>query len=300
MRMFASRTSQDGAIVDDLLRLGDRAAKKGIRLCLSMGRGTSLDGYRQVARIAKGVKHDFVRLAWEDLPGSRRARRAPLSRAPEPSPASWSRARRPRRQAARPRRGAGAWRRRIAAFKRAEMDPKMGSFVLLGACATRARPATSRWPPTSRHCAPSSRKGLEEHPHFQAEAQCRRGVAELAIGSSLGPGDGQIDRSILDEGEGEVPQEVEGRVLEVDQAGGGEADIIEDRIARVGDGRLRERGEQVVAALAPRPQRELRVPGRGRGPARAGRESARRRKRPRARRRTAPRRCSSTPRGRPC
>ncbi len=134
MRMFALATSQDGAIVDDLLRLGDRAAKKGIRLCLSMGRGTSLDGYRQVARIAKGVKHDFIRLAWEDLPGSEADE---ASAALEGAGAfagllvarSAGRDGKPRALADEQE----AWRRRIAAFKRAEMDPKMGSFILLGA-----------------------------------------------------------------------------------------------------------------------------------------------------------------------
>ena len=54
-----------------LQRLGDRAATKGITLCVSMGRGSSFDRYDSAARIVASVGHDFVRLAWEDLPGAR-------------------------------------------------------------------------------------------------------------------------------------------------------------------------------------------------------------------------------------
>ena len=58
------------ALTVQLQRLGDRAANKGITLCVSMGRGSSFDRHESAARIVTSVSHDFVRLAWEDLPGA--------------------------------------------------------------------------------------------------------------------------------------------------------------------------------------------------------------------------------------
>jgi len=117
----------------ELKRLGDRAAKKGITLCLSMGRGTYIDRYDRAAALATAVGHDFVRLAWEDLPGSR-ADEATAALEAQGRLASLVIARCAGRDG-KPRAVAkdeAAWRERIASFKRAEMDPKMSGFVLLG------------------------------------------------------------------------------------------------------------------------------------------------------------------------
>jgi len=119
---------------EPLLRLGDRAAEKGIRLCLSMGRGTSLDSYERLAGLLERVQHDFIRVAWEDLPGSK-SDEATAALEGAGAFAGLVVARCAGRDG-RPRAVAtdeGAWRKRLQAFKRAEMDPKMGSFVLLGA-----------------------------------------------------------------------------------------------------------------------------------------------------------------------
>jgi hypothetical protein len=122
------------ALVPELRRLGDRAAKKGITLCLSMGRGTGLDRYDRALGLVEAVGHDFVRLAWEDLPGAK---------AEEATAALESLGRLAGLAIARcTGRGGGArplaeeepaWRARLDAFKTAEADPKMGSFVFLGA-----------------------------------------------------------------------------------------------------------------------------------------------------------------------
>jgi hypothetical protein len=121
-------------MVSELGRLGDKAASRGITICLSFGRKTFLDGYARAKELVEAVRHDFVRLAWEDMPGSPAgeataalsglgrmaglllARSAARDGSPRPLAAE-----------------AGAWRERLAAFKGAEPDPKMGSFVFLGA-----------------------------------------------------------------------------------------------------------------------------------------------------------------------
>jgi len=121
-------------IASALSRLGDRAAKAGITLCLSMGRGTLLDGYDRASSVVASVGHDFVRLAWEDLPGSK-AGEATAALESAGSFAGLVLARCAGRDGS-PRPVAedeSAWRKRLRAFKRAETDPKMGSFVLLGA-----------------------------------------------------------------------------------------------------------------------------------------------------------------------
>jgi hypothetical protein len=146
MRLFAcpkdarlARTAEDEAktladLASALRRLGDRAAEKGITLCLSMGRGTSLDGYRRGTSISEAVGHDFVRLAWEDLPGFP-AKEATAALESQGRFAGILIARCAGRDGT-PRavsEGEADWRERARAFKRAEMDPNMGSFVLLGA-----------------------------------------------------------------------------------------------------------------------------------------------------------------------
>jgi hypothetical protein len=113
-------------------RLGDRAAARGITLCLSMGRGTSLDRYDRASRLVAAVGHDFVRLAWEDLPtASARDATAALERAGRF--AALVVARCAGRDGISVSVDKEAWRERIRAFKRAEADPKMSGFVLLGA-----------------------------------------------------------------------------------------------------------------------------------------------------------------------
>lgn len=134
MRMYACAKLPEDEACSELMSLGDRAAKKGIRLCLSMGRGTGLGDYRQVARLAATIKHDFIRLAWEDLPGCKPGEASAALEGAGSFAAvlvarSAGRDGKPRAIAEE----LGAWRRRISAFKKAEMDPKMGSFVLLGA-----------------------------------------------------------------------------------------------------------------------------------------------------------------------
>jgi hypothetical protein len=138
LRIFACPVADKlDDLVSELRTLGDKAAKKGITLCLSFGRKTFLDRYDRAVSLVEAVRHDFVRLAWEDLPGARSseattalqglgrlagvlvARSAAKDGSPRPLAEE-----------------ADAWRERVGAFKRAEPDPKMGSFVLLGAART--------------------------------------------------------------------------------------------------------------------------------------------------------------------
>jgi hypothetical protein len=123
-KAFASRVSQFRC-------LGDRAAKKGITLCLSMGRGDCLERYTRAARLAEAIDHDFVRLAWEDLPGATAAE-ATLALEKVGRFAALLIARCAARDG-RPRPLVqDEWRARIQSFKHREQDPKMSSFVLLG------------------------------------------------------------------------------------------------------------------------------------------------------------------------
>lgn len=136
MRVFACSSRRDGRAEAGILRLGDRAAKKGIMLCISMARGTSLGGYEQIAGLAEAARHEFIRLAWEDLPGSKPAE-ATAALVSAGRFAGLILARCAGRDG-RPRAVAedeGAWKERLIAFRRVEPDPKMGSFVLL--CASR-------------------------------------------------------------------------------------------------------------------------------------------------------------------
>ena len=129
-----SGAEKPGDFVSELKRLGDLTAKKGITLCLSYGRKTILDDYDKAKSIVEAVGHDFVRLAWEDLPGARSA---------EASNALKDLGRLAGLVIARCADRGGrtlpvadendAWRERMGAFKLAEDDPKMSSFVFLGA-----------------------------------------------------------------------------------------------------------------------------------------------------------------------
>jgi hypothetical protein len=144
MRLFASGCSAPSSLSDGteegtlaglsalLRQLGDRAATRGITLCLSLGRGTIFDGYDRALRLAELVDHDFIRLAWEDLPGAPpKAATAALEGAGRYAGLVIARcAGRDGRPIAI---AEGDWRDRVRALKRAESDPKMSSFVLLGA-----------------------------------------------------------------------------------------------------------------------------------------------------------------------
>jgi hypothetical protein len=133
-RLAESRLTGKDGLAEELREAGDRAAKKGITLCLSMGRGTDLDRYERARGLVQGTDHEFVRLAWEDLPNVRPAE-ATEALADVGGLARLLVARCAGRDgAARPISAeADAWRSRLRAFKQAEADPKMGSFVFLGA-----------------------------------------------------------------------------------------------------------------------------------------------------------------------
>jgi 3-dehydroshikimate dehydratase len=127
-------------LAESLRRLGDKAAVKGITLCLSLGRNTWMDRYSAARAIVAEIGHPFVRLAWEPLPGLLPpaasaalddlggsvamliARRLDRDGQPERLPDE-----------------ADQWRRRLAAFKRSEADPKMARFVVIGAVRDAAR-----------------------------------------------------------------------------------------------------------------------------------------------------------------
>ena len=130
----ASETERIEALASELRCLGDRAAEKGVTLCLSMGRGTYLDGYERAFGLVEATKHDFVRLAWEDLPGAR-AESATASLEDKSRLAELLVARCAGRdgKARSVEAEKDAWRSRLGAFKLAERDPKMGRFVFLGA-----------------------------------------------------------------------------------------------------------------------------------------------------------------------
>ena len=120
------------ALTVQLQRLGDRAANKGITLCVSMGRGSSFDRHESAARIVTSVGHDFVRLAWEDLPGASAGEAAAVLEGArrfiglvvarssgsdgKPHPIAENEA---------------EWRERIRIIKRAETNSGLNSFLLL-------------------------------------------------------------------------------------------------------------------------------------------------------------------------
>jgi hypothetical protein len=141
LRIYACSERQSDAnekhksdLAAELKRLGERTAKKGITLCLSLGRGTGFSSYARALSLVAEAGHAFVRLAWEDLPY---ARPDEATAALESSKAkvglvlarSAGRDGKPRSIAE----DLDSWRARLSSFKSAELDPKMGSFLLLGA-----------------------------------------------------------------------------------------------------------------------------------------------------------------------
>jgi len=120
-------------LAGELRRLGDKAAVRGVTVCMSLGRNTWLDDYPAALALVARAAHPFVRLAWEDLPASS-GEEASVALEKAGADVALVIARCVDR-AGRAIGIAGSddeWRRRMAAFKRSERDPKMGSFALIG------------------------------------------------------------------------------------------------------------------------------------------------------------------------
>lgn len=133
-RRSDAKPQRRSELVAELDRLGDRAALKGITLCISMGRGTGFSNYGLALSLVAQAKHPFVRLAWEDLPEASSAEASAALESAKDE-AGLIIARQADRDG-RPRTIASdleAWRARLASFKSAEIEPRIGSFVLLGA-----------------------------------------------------------------------------------------------------------------------------------------------------------------------
>lgn len=117
----------------ELARLGDLAGARGVSICLSLGRNTGLDSYAAVSALLAELRHPFVGLAWEPLPGSSQAE---ATAALEKSGAAV------RLLLARSADRGGrslplsgeteAWKRRLELYRSTEPDPKLSRFVLLG------------------------------------------------------------------------------------------------------------------------------------------------------------------------
>lgn len=124
---------REEVVAGELRRLGDEAASRGVTVCLSLGKNTMLDGYSAALSLVSRTDHPFVRLAWEDLPASPDAEATKAVEEAESKAALLIARCVDRDGAAIGIDGRFAeWRKRIAAFKRAERDPKMGSFILIG------------------------------------------------------------------------------------------------------------------------------------------------------------------------
>jgi hypothetical protein len=130
----ADALAEQNDLVPELRHLGEESAKRGITLCLSMGRGTGFDSYERALNLVEAVGHDFVRLAWEDLPRARpKEATAALDRAGKLAQMVVARCAGPDGISRPTASETQAWRERLTAFKRSESNPKMGRFVLLGA-----------------------------------------------------------------------------------------------------------------------------------------------------------------------
>lgn len=140
LRIFAGRTAyasaeyaEKFALREELGRLGDLAAKRGITLCLSLSKGTALEDYASATALITELAHPFVRLAWESLPG-----KAPElgTQAIQGLKAETSlilaRSADRRGRAAALDTDCEAWEARLSAFLEGETEPKMSRFVLLG------------------------------------------------------------------------------------------------------------------------------------------------------------------------
>jgi hypothetical protein len=120
-------------LLEELARLGDLAGERGITLCLSFGKGTSLEEYGAARRLLAKLDHSFVRLAWEPLPGVKLedASAAIAEFSPRTSLVLARRTDRLGRSSALSAE-AEAWKGWIEAFRLGETEPKMSRFILLG------------------------------------------------------------------------------------------------------------------------------------------------------------------------
>jgi len=117
----------------ELKRLGDKTARKGITLCLSMGRGTGGDRYDHAQSLVETAAHPFVRLAWEDLPRARpEAATAALRSAGKLAGMAVARCAGRDGAAHSIAEDENSWRKRVEILIQGESDPKMGTFLLLG------------------------------------------------------------------------------------------------------------------------------------------------------------------------
>jgi sugar phosphate isomerase/epimerase len=117
----------------ELRRLGDLAGARGVTVCLSLGRNTSLDGYAAAAAMVGGAAHPFVRLAWEPLPGVEAAKATAALESAARGVGLLLAKRSDREGRGGPLSEEGeAWRRRLEAYRSGEGDPSMSRFVLLG------------------------------------------------------------------------------------------------------------------------------------------------------------------------
>jgi 3-dehydroshikimate dehydratase len=137
---------RDLAQVDKLAaaarRLGDMAARQGLTLCLSFGKGTGMDSYASAGELLAAIAHPFVRLAWEPLQGvSPGDATLALERS---SPALGM------ILAKRPGGGAtaegfadeaGEWRLRLAALRASATAAGTGQFALIGTASDVEGPA---------------------------------------------------------------------------------------------------------------------------------------------------------------
>jgi hypothetical protein len=140
VRIFAGSSARGRAgpsdrapLLDELRRLGDLAGQRGITVCLSLSRGTALEGYAAAEALLAELGHAFVRLAWEPLPAVADSEAtAALGRLASSTSLVLA------RRADRLGRGGPlaeektAWASRLPAFLAGETDPKMSRFVLLG------------------------------------------------------------------------------------------------------------------------------------------------------------------------
>jgi hypothetical protein len=139
LRIFApsrdtsGKSFDEAQIAGELRRLGDSAAAHGITICLSMSKSSSIDNYAAALSLVAAADHPFIRLAWEDLSSEppETATKA-LEKAGKNAALLIARCVDRNGKAVGIAKTTSEWRRRIALFKRAELDPKMGSFVLIG------------------------------------------------------------------------------------------------------------------------------------------------------------------------
>lgn len=121
------------ALRGELSRLGDLAGKRGVTICLSLGRNTSLDNYAAAIGVVEGAAHPFVRLAWEPLPGVEAAKATAALESAARGVGLLLAKRSDRDGKGGPLSEEGeAWRLRLEAYRRGEGDPSMSRFVLLG------------------------------------------------------------------------------------------------------------------------------------------------------------------------